>query len=77
MDPTPNVLLIMSDQHHARVMGCAGDAVVHTPALDRLASQGVRFSNAYCTFPLCGPSRMSFMTLRHPHVRACVRARRL
>ena len=67
MSERPNVLLIMSDQHHAGVMGCAEDAVINTPAMDRLASQGVRFSNAYCTFPLCGPSRMSFMTLRHPH----------
>jgi choline-sulfatase len=63
----PNVVLIMSDQHHAGVMGCAGDRVAETPALDRLASNGVRFSNAYCPFPLCGPSRMSFMTGRHPY----------
>jgi choline-sulfatase len=64
--PRPNILLIMSDQHHAGIMGCAGDTKVHTPALDRLAASGVRFSNAYCAFPLCGPSRMSFMTCRHP-----------
>ena len=63
----PNVLLIMSDQHHADVMGCSGDHVVQTPNLDRLANQGVRFSNAYCSYPLCGPSGMSFMTCRHPH----------
>lgn len=63
----PNILVIMSDQHHAGVMGCAGDAVAETPILDRLASEGVRFTSAYCTFPLCGPSRMSFMTCRHPY----------
>ena len=63
----PNILLIMSDQHHAGVMGCAGDAIAETPNLDRLAQAGARFSNAYCSFPLCGPSRMSFMTCRHPH----------
>ena len=57
----------MSDQHHAGILGCAGDAVAHTPALDGLAAAGVRFTNAYCPFPLCGPSRMSFMTCRHPH----------
>jgi len=62
-----NILVIMSDQHHAEVMGCAGDSIVQTPNLDRLARDGVLFSNAYCTFPLCGPSRMSFMTCRHPH----------
>lgn len=64
---SPNILLIMSDQHHAGAMGCAGDAVAQTPNLDRLAKEGVLFSNAYCSFPLCGPSRMSFMTCRHPH----------
>ncbi len=57
----------MSDQHHAGVMGCAGDAIAKTPNIDRLAREGVRFSNAYCSFPLCGPSRMSFMTCRHPY----------
>jgi choline-sulfatase len=60
-------LVIMSDQHHAGVMGCAGDMVAHTPVLDRLAADGVRFANTYCPFPLCGPSRMAFMTGRHPH----------
>ncbi len=63
----PNVLLVMSDQHHAGIMGCAGDRVAHTPSLDRLAAGGTRFRNAYCTYPLCAPSRMSFLTGRHPH----------
>jgi len=67
MPNRPNILVIMSDQHHAGVMGCAGDAVADTPALDRLAVGGVRFTNTYCPFPLCGPSRMAFMTCRHPY----------
>lgn len=58
----PNILVIMSDQHHARVMGCAGDPVVATPALDSLAATGARLTNLYCHAPLCAPSRMSFMT---------------
>lgn len=62
----PNILIIMSDQHHARVMGNAGDPYARTPALDALTARGVSFSNTYCTFPLCGPSRMSFMTGRQP-----------
>lgn len=61
----PNVLLIISDQHHPRFMGCAGEAIVHTPNLDRLAARGARFNNAYCNFPLCCPSRMSLMTSRY------------
>lgn len=58
----PNVVILMSDQHNKRFMSCAGHPVMRTPALDSLAARGVRFENAYCASPLCGPSRMSFMT---------------
>src|SRR5215468_8628365 len=61
----PNVVLIMADQHRADVMGCAGDAFVSTPNLDRLASEGVRFSRVSCQGPLCMPARASFMTERY------------
>ena len=63
---TPNILVIMSDQHTRGAMGCAGDPVIRTPSLDRLTAQGMRFRNAYCPSPLCVPSRMSFMTGRSP-----------
>ncbi len=66
MQTSPNILVIMSDQHTATAMGCAGDPLIRTPNLDRLAVQGMRFSNAYCPSPLCVPSRMSFMTGRSP-----------
>jgi arylsulfatase len=55
----------MSDQHRADMLGCAGDAAMHTPALDRLAAEGVRFSRVSCQGPLCMPSRASFMTERY------------
>jgi arylsulfatase len=61
----PNILLVMSDQHRADMMGCAGDASALTPSLDSLASQGVRFSRVSCQGPLCMPSRASFMTERY------------
>jgi arylsulfatase len=61
----PNILLVMSDQHRADMMGCAGDASALTPSLDALASQGVRFSRVSCQGPLCMPSRASFMTERY------------
>ena len=61
----PNILLVMSDQHRADMMGCAGDASVQTPSLDHLASGGVRFSRTSCQGPLCMPSRASFMTERY------------
>jgi choline-sulfatase len=66
MPDRPNFLLIMSDQHNSHVMGCAGDEVVRTPHLDGLAQRGVLFDSCYCPSPLCVPSRMSFMTSRHP-----------
>lgn len=62
---SPNILLIMSDQHRASVMGCAGDPVVRTPHLDRLAAEGIRFDNVYCQGPLCMPSRASLLTERY------------
>ncbi|MCZ7646779.1 MAG: hypothetical protein M5U26_16075 [Planctomycetota bacterium] len=43
----PNILLIMSDQHHKRILGCAGDALAHTPHLDALAAWGTRRFNAW------------------------------
>ncbi|HXS12576.1 MAG TPA: sulfatase-like hydrolase/transferase [Acidobacteriaceae bacterium] len=60
--PRHNVLLLMSDQHKRTCMGVAGDQVASTPNLDRLAGQSVRFTNAYCSNPVCGPSRASLMT---------------
>ncbi len=67
----PNVLLLMSDQHHPGFAGFAGHDVVQTPNLDKLASRGAVFANAYCTSPLCCPSRMSFLTARHPSGIGC------
>jgi arylsulfatase len=61
----PNILLIVSDQHRADVMGCAGDPVVQTPHIDRLAAEGIRFENVYCQGPLCMPARASLLTERY------------
>ena len=66
MSDQPNILLIMTDQHSPHFLGCAGEPIVRTPTLDRLAESGVRFTNAYCGHPLCVPSRMSFLTSRFP-----------
>lgn len=65
-EPT-NVLLVMSDEHRPGVLGCAGHPLVQTPTIDRLARSGTRFSNAYCSSPLCVPSRASFATGRYVH----------
>lgn len=62
-----NLLVIMSDEHQARAMGCAGHPCVETPNLDGLAARGVRFSNAYTPSPICVPARASFATGRYVH----------
>ena len=62
----PNILVIMTDQHSKYFLGCYGNQIVRTPNLDRLASEGMRFTNAYCAAPVCVPSRMSFLTARTP-----------
>lgn len=56
----PNILVIMSDEHNASVLGCNGNNIVHTPNLDRLARKGIAFDSCYCNSPLCVPSRLSF-----------------
>lgn len=63
----PNILLIMSDQHNPKLAGYAGDDVVRTPNLDRLAARGASFSNAYCTSAICVPARASIATGRYVH----------
>jgi choline-sulfatase len=63
----PNILWLLSDQHRADVMGCAGHPVVRTPNLDELAAAGTRYDSAYCQGPLCMPSRASLLTGRYVH----------
>ena len=64
---TSNLLIIMSDEHQARAMGCAGHPFVQTPNLDALAARGMRFTDAYTPSPICVPARASFATGKHVH----------
>ena len=57
-----NVVVIMSDEHDPRIMGCAGHPVVKTPHLDALAARSIRFTNAYTPSPICVPARAAFAT---------------
>jgi arylsulfatase A-like enzyme len=61
-----NVLLLMSDEHSPRILGCYGDPLVKTPNLDALAARGVRFTAAYCQNPNCVPSRVSLISGKMP-----------
>ena len=57
-----NVLYITSDEHNAKMLGCAGHPIVKTPNIDRLASQGTMLSKAYCAQPICAPTRQTMIT---------------
>ena len=63
----PNILLITDDQHNARNLGCAGDPMVRTPHLDKLAARGTRFTHAYSCNMICAPSRVSMITGQYVH----------
>ncbi len=63
----PNIVIIMTDQHRADLMTCAGSDLVPTPNMDGIASRGVRFQNAYCPYPVCVASRMSLLTGLYSH----------
>ncbi|HVX14276.1 MAG TPA: sulfatase-like hydrolase/transferase [Pirellulales bacterium] len=62
----PNVLWICADDLAAYTLGAYGDRAAHTPNIDRLAAEGMRFDRAYCNSPVCTASRQSFLTGRYP-----------
>jgi len=63
----PNVLVIITDQFNASVMGCQGHADARTPNLDKMAARGTLYNRAYTPNAVSGPARMSLMTGLHPH----------
>lgn len=65
----PNILVIVTDQQFADVMGCAGCPGIETPAMDSLAKEGVRFTRAYVNYPVCLPERYAMFTGRLPCTR--------
>ena len=61
-DSRPNILFIITDQHHAKMLSAAGNPYLKTRALDSIAESGIRFTNAYAANPVCMPSRLSMAT---------------
>ncbi|MEP7129099.1 MAG: sulfatase [Chitinophagales bacterium] len=64
---SPNILFLLADDLSYPFLSVYGDPIVKTPNLDRIASQGVVFSNAYCAAPSCTPSRAAILTGLYPH----------
>jgi arylsulfatase A-like enzyme len=62
----PNIIYIFTDQQSATMMSCAGNKWLKTPAMDYIAENGIRFTRAYTTNPVCSPARVSIMTGRFP-----------
>src|SRR5690554_5943696 len=61
------VIYIMVDSQRWDMVGCYGNPAMNTPALDRLAAEGLRFDRAYDAQPVCGPARSAIFTGTFPH----------
>ncbi len=64
----PNILLIYTDDHSAAAVSCYGSRINTTPNIDRIAREGIRFDNAFCTNAICAPCRAVVLTGVHSHV---------
>jgi arylsulfatase A-like enzyme len=64
----PNIIFIMSDDHAAHALSCYGSRINQTPNLDRLAREGIRLTNCFCTNGICAPSRATILTGKYSHL---------
>src|SRR4051794_1148225 len=64
--PKPHIILILMDDLGRNDVGCYGSTYYRTPHIDRLASRGVRFTDAYAACPVCSPTRASILTGKYP-----------
>lgn len=69
----PNILFIFTDDHASHSMSCYGSKINTTPNLDRIANEGMLFTNCFCTNSICGPSRAVIQTGKHSHLNGFVR----
>src|SRR5690349_11191280 len=63
----PNIVFIMSDDHAAHAISAYGSRINKTPNIDRLANEGVRLANCFCTNSICTPSRAAILTGQYSH----------
>src|SRR6056297_2997473 len=66
-DQRPNIIYIMSDDHASHAISHYGSMINETPNIDRIAEEGMRFDNCFCTNSICGPSRAVILTGKHSH----------
>ena len=62
------IILLMTDATRQDMVGCYGNPDMHTPNLDRLAENGIRYQNAYTCQPVCGPARSALFKIGRAHV---------
>jgi len=73
----PNIIFIMTDDHAAHALSCYGSRINETPNLDRIANEGMRFDNCFCTNSICAPSRAVILTGKYSHVNGVTDNRRV
>ncbi len=62
-----NLVVVMSDEHNSKFLGCAGHSIVQTPHFDQMAAEGMHFTDACTPSPICVPARAAFATGRYVH----------
>jgi arylsulfatase A-like enzyme len=64
----PNIIFIMADDHAAHAVSAYGSRINRTPHIDRIANEGIRFANCFCTNSICAPSRAVILTGKYSHL---------
>ncbi|RPI44036.1 MAG: sulfatase, partial [Bacteroidetes bacterium] len=64
----PNIIFIMSDDHAYQAISAYSDQLIRTPGIDRIAGEGMLFTNACVTNSICAPSRAVILTGKHSHI---------
>ena len=72
----PNIIFIMTDDHASHAMSCYDSKINKTPNLDRIAKEGMRFDNCFCTNSICAPCRAVILTGKHSHINGVIDNRR-